>query len=83
MKVEDAFVCLPCRDEDGREGVLATHRLLVREVGETLGYEVWTCPAHLAQFYRSMLSTNIPLDMIVHNMATGRCVMENHPRQMG
>ncbi len=34
------YTCLPCRDEDGKEGVPATHRLLVREVGKTEGDEV-------------------------------------------
>jgi len=77
------YICLPCRDENGKAGVPATHRLLVREVGEKLGDEVWGCHVHIAELYAHLLSSGKPLDVIVHNMVTGVCVSEAHPRRVG
>ena len=77
------FICLPCRDEDGKYSVPATHRLLVREVGQKMGQEIWGCKAHIAQLYAAILAKRTPLDVIVHNMETGECVAEAHPRQEG
>jgi hypothetical protein len=77
------YTCLPCRDEDGKAGVPATHRLLVREVGETVGDEVWGCNVHISELYTQIVKMGKPLDVIVHNMETGRCVVEAHPRQVG
>ncbi len=77
------YTCLPCRDEDGKESVRATHRLLVREVGETMGQEVWGCKTHIVQLYTALVSKGTPLDVIVHNMETGECVVEAHLRQVG
>jgi len=77
------YTCLPCRDEDGKEGVRATHRLLVREVGQKVGDEVWGCNIHISQLYLHIIEMGKPLDVIVHNMETGTCVIEAHPRQMG
>ncbi len=77
------YTCLPCRDEDGKDGVPATHRLLVREVGETIGDEVWGCDAHISQLYEHIIRLRKPLDVIVHNMETGTCVVEAHLRQVG
>jgi hypothetical protein len=80
---EIKFICLPCRDECGKKGVPATYRLLVREVGDTEGEEVWGCGPHIAELYAQILQRGRPLDVIVHNMETGACVIEAHPRQMG
>ncbi|HSB69702.1 MAG TPA: hypothetical protein VLT62_10245 [Candidatus Methylomirabilis sp.] len=80
---ESCYVCLPCWDEDGKAAVPATHRLLVREVGAKLGDEVWGCRVHIAQLYAHLLRTEKPLDMIVHDMVTGACVIEAHPRRVG
>ncbi len=76
-------ICLPCWSQGGKQPVPATHRLLVREVGETLGNEVWGCHLHIAELYEHILRSGKPLDVIVHNMVTGACVCEAHPRQMG
>ncbi len=73
--------CWPCRDREGRPGVPATHRLLVREVGEQVGEEVWGCALHIAQLYSDLLRLQKPLDVIVHTMEG--CVIEAHPRQVG
>ncbi len=76
------YICLSCWNED--EAVApATHRLLMREVGETLGDEVWGCHVHIAELYAHILRKNTPLDVIVHDMWTGACVMEAHPRPLG
>ena len=80
---KSCYVCLPCWDEDGKAAVPATHRLLVREVGKQVGDEVWGCPLHIAQLYRHFLRIKKPLDVIVHAMETGACIIEAHPRQMG
>lgn len=77
------YTCLPCRDEDGKEGVPATHRLLVREVGKTVGDEVWGCNVHISELYMHIIRMGKPLDVIVHNMETGVCIIEAHPRQTG
>jgi hypothetical protein len=77
------YTCWPCRDEDGRAAVPATYRLLVREVGQKLGDEVWGCGAHICELYVHIISLGKPLDVIVHNMTTGACVAEAHPRQAG
>ena len=82
-KSENSYTCLPCHDEDGKPAVPATHRLLVREVGEQVGHEVWGCSVHIAQLYRHFLRTKKPLDVIVHAMETGARIIEAHPRQMG
>ena len=82
-KSENSYTCLPCRDEDGKLAVRATHRLLVREVGDQVGDEVWGCPVHLAELCAHLLRTGKPLDLIVHNMVTGTCIIEAHPRQTG
>ena len=76
-------ICLPCRDECGKNEVPATYRLLVREVGDREGEEVWGCGLHIAELYAQILQRGRPLDVIVHNMETGACVIEAHPRQMG
>ncbi len=83
MAQADTFTCWPCRDEEGKEAVPATHRLLVREVGEQLGDEVWGCLVHISQLYLQLLRSGKPLDIIVHDMKTGACVVEAHPRQAG
>ncbi len=75
--------CWPCRDEDGKAAVPATHRLLVREVGETMGHEVWGCDVHISQLYLHLIKLGKPLDVIVHNMATGACVIDAHLRRVG
>ena len=80
---ERPYICLPCREENGKAAVPATHRLLVRAVGETLGDEVWGCRVHIVELYAHLLRTGKPLDMIVHDMVTGACVTEAHPRQVG
>ena len=80
---EPDYICWPCRDEEGKSGVPATHRLLVREVGETLGKEVWGCNVHISQLYVYLIGMGKPLDVIVHNMATGTCVIEAHLRRRG
>jgi hypothetical protein len=77
------YTCWPCRDEDGKEAVPATHRLLVREVGEIRGHEVWGCEVHISQLYLYLIELGKPLDVIVHNMATGACLVEAHLRQGG
>jgi len=77
------YTCLPCRDEDGKQAVPATHRLLVREVGKELGDEVWGCNVHIAQLYVQLLKMGKPLDVIVHDMETGTCLIEAHPREVG
>lgn len=77
------YTCLPCRDEDGKDGVPATHRLLVREVGETIGDEVWGCYQHISQLYEHIIRMKRPLDVIVHDMETGACVVEAHLRPVG
>lgn len=77
------YVCLPCWDENGKAEVPATHRLLVREVGEKLGDEVWGCRVHIAELSAHLLRSGKPLDLIVHNMMTGACVIEAHPRLVG
>ncbi len=76
-------ICLPCWDENGRAAVPATHRLLVREIGERVGDEVWGCRVHIAELYAHILKSGKSLDVIVHNMKTGACVIEAHPRQVG
>ncbi len=80
---EGSYICLPCWDEKGKAAVRATHRLLVREVGEQVGVEVWGCPVHIAQLYRHFLKIKMPLDVIVHAMETGACIIEAHPRPVG
>jgi hypothetical protein len=80
---EIGYTCWPCRDEDGRPAVPATYRLLVREVSKKLGDEVWGCGPHICELYVHIISLGKPLDVIVHNMATGACVAEAHPRQAG
>ena len=80
---ERQYTCVPCRDEDGKQAVLATHRLLVREVGKQVGHEVWGCSVHIAQLYRYFLRSKRPLDVIVYAMETGACIIEAHPRQVG
>jgi len=82
-KREIGYTCWPCRDEDGRAAVPATYRLLVREVGQKLGDEVWGCGPHICELYVHIISLGKPLDVIVHNMTTGACVAEAHPRQAG
>jgi hypothetical protein len=77
------YTCWPCRDEDGKEAVPATHRLLVREVGAQVGDEVWGCNVHISQLYVKIVRMGKPLDVIVHNMETGACVIEAHLRQVG
>ena len=77
------YICLPCWDESGKAAVPATHRLLVREVGKTLGDEVWGCRVHISELYAHILRSGKPLDVIVHNMVTGACVTEAHPRRVG
>jgi len=77
------YTCWPCRVEDGREAIPATHRLLVREVGKVLGDEVWGCKAHISDLYLEIIETGRPLDVIVHDMESGVCVIEAHPRQVG
>lgn len=77
------YVCLPCWDENGKAGVRATHRLLVREIGKKWGNEVWGCRVHIAELSAHLLSSGKPLDLIVHDMVTGACVIEAHPRQTG
>ncbi len=77
------YTCWPCRDEDGKGAVPATHRLLVREVGQTLGHEVWGCEMHISQLCLHLIKLEKPLDVIVHNMATGACVVEAHLRPAG
>lgn len=77
------YTCWPCRDEDGRAAVPATYRLLVREVGRTSGDEVWGCDVHICQLYVHIIEMGKPLDVIVHNMVTGACVIEAHPRRAG
>jgi hypothetical protein len=79
---ERPYICVPCQDEKGK-AVSATHRLLVREVGETLGDEVWGCRVHIAELYAHLVRSGKPLDVIVHNMVTGACVTEAHSRQVG
>ncbi len=84
MRVPKEFrTCWPCRDEDGKDGVTATHRLLVREVGKELGDEVWGCKIHIYELYGQIIRARKPLDVIVHNMETGACVFEAHLRQVG
>jgi hypothetical protein len=80
---EAYYICLPCRNENGKAAVPATHRLLVREVGETLGDEVWGCRVHIAELCAHLLRTEKPLDVIIHDMVTGACVIEAHPRRVG
>jgi hypothetical protein len=82
-QLERKYTCWPCRDECGEGAVPATHRLLVRKVGEKLGDEVWGCDLHISQLYLQIIGTGQPLDVIVHNMETGACVIEAHPRQVG
>ncbi len=77
------YTCWPCRDEDGRQAVPATHRLLVREVGETMGEEIWGCRIHIAELYSQLIGQGKPLDVIVHDMRTGACVQEAHLRPKG
>ena len=77
------YTCWPCRDEDGKEAIPATHRLLVREVGERLGHEVYGCEMHISQLYLHIVKLGRPLDVIVRNIATGDCVIEAHLREMG
>ncbi len=77
------YICWPCRDEDGKQAVPATHRLLVRQVGETIGEEVWGCSAHINQLYTHLIGLGKPLDVIVHDMRTGVCINEAHLRQRG
>ncbi len=79
---KDCHVCLPCWHENGKRAP-ATHRLLVREVGQKLGDEVWACRVHIAELYSHILKSGKPLDVIVHNMVTGVCMFEAHPRQVG
>jgi hypothetical protein len=55
----------------------------VREVGQKLGDEVWGCGPHICELYVHIISLGKPLDVIVHNMTTGACVAEAHPRQAG
>jgi len=52
-------------------------------VGKTVGDEVWGCNVHISELYLHILKMGKPLDVIVHNMETGVCVIEAHPRQMG
>jgi hypothetical protein len=82
-QAERYYPCLPCRDEDGKQTVPATHRLLVREVGEQQGYEVWGCSVHIFELYDHLIGIGRPLDVIVHDMETGTCGIEAHPRQAG
>jgi len=77
------YLCWPCEDEHGTAAVPATHRLLVREVGQQMGDEVWGCRVHILELYLDLLAGEEPLDVIVHNMATGTCVAEMHPRRVG
>lgn len=77
------YTCWPCRDEDGKGDVPATHRLLVREVGSDVGEEVWGCNVHISELYLRIVGMGKPLDVIVHNMETGACVIEAHLRQVG
>ena len=77
------YTCWPCRDEEGKETIPVTHRLLVREVGETLGHEVYGCEIHISELYQQIVKLGRPLDVIVHNIATGDCVVETHLRQVG
>jgi hypothetical protein len=83
VRSEGCYICLPCWDENGKAPVRATHRLILRAVGEKWGDEVWGCPVHLAELCAHLLKTGKPLDLIVHNMVTGACVIEAHPRPVG
>lgn len=77
------YTCWPCEDGDGIAGVLATHRLLVRPAGQQMGHEVWGCKEHILELYVEVLAAGKPLDVIVHDMTTGACVVEAHPRRVG
>jgi hypothetical protein len=77
------YTCWLCEDADGKPVVPATHRLLVREVGQQMGDEVWGCRVHILELYLDFLACGKPLDIIVHDMKTGACVVEAHPRRVG
>ena len=77
------YRCWPCEGEDGTAAVPATYRLLVRQVGQQMGQEVWGCKEHILELYVDVLAGGEPLDVIVHHMVTGACVVEAHPRRVG